>query len=70
MARIGVDAAAATAGEWELSEEESSCGHAEPRKGQESSGSHREWKTADKEKEQKHIGPRKKMGIKYPLTVV
>jgi len=60
LARSGVDGAAGTAGEWELSQgEESSCGHAEPCEGQDSSGSHREWKTAGKEKEQKHISPRK-----------
>lgn len=39
MARPGVDGAAGTAGEWELSKgEDSSCGHAEPHKGQDSSG--------------------------------
>lgn len=43
LARAGVDGAAGTAGEWELSEgEESSCGRAEPCKGQDSSGGRRQ----------------------------
>lgn len=58
LARPGVDGAAGTAGEWELSEgEESSCGHAEPSKGQDSSGSGK-WQVRRKNK----TTPRKKWG--------